>query len=66
MKIQIYPNPLIDLREIDWENDKSEIKRQLMDSIEDYGGLFLPNNEKYFVSNFEEIDNINFIEISIK
>jgi len=62
MKIQIYPNPLLDLREIDWENNKESIK----DNIVKFGDYFSLESDQFQISNIQKIDNINFIEISIK
>ena len=62
MKIQIHPNPLLDLREINWENIKDSIK----DNIEMIGDSFSLKSDEYKISKIEEIDGINFIEISIK
>jgi len=62
MKIQIYPNPKIDLREIDWENDKIKI----IDHLTKYGCIVKPVFEKYYISITEIKNNTIFYEISIK
>ena len=62
MKFQIYPNPLLDLREIDWENNKESIK----ENIVMFGQFYSLESDEFTISNIQEFDNINFIEISIK
>ena len=63
-KIIIYPNEKIDLREIDWDNIKKEIQKNLekTDNFYFISGYF---KRKYYISKQEIVDKIVFLEISL-